>query len=80
MVSDLRVHHGAPSSKIVGCGTCGSGYNQPIPLHMGHKVAVTEAFQIAEERRYASVYHYFIEDNLLIQMGVVVCMPHNRFA
>lgn len=74
------MHHGPPSCKIVGCGACGSGYNQPIALHMGHKVAVTEAFQVAKERRHASVNHHFVENNLLIQIGIVVCMPSRTFA
>ena len=78
MGPDLRVNHGPPSSKVVCCGACGSGYNQPIPLHMGHKVAITEALQVAQERGHASVNHHFVENNLLVQMRVVVCSARQK--
>ena len=40
---------------------------------MGHKVAITEALQIAQEGGHASVNHHLIQHNLLVQVGVVVC-------
>ena len=46
---------------------------------MGHKVAVTEALQVAQERRHTAINDHLIEDNLLVQMSVVVCMASKHF-
>ncbi len=62
----LRVHHGPPRSQVVGCGPSGGGHYQAIPLHMGHKVAITEALQVAQEGRHASVNDHLIQNHLLI--------------
>ena len=43
-------------------------------MHMGHKVAVTEALQVAEEGRDAAVDDHLIEHHLLVQVSIVVCM------
>ena len=42
-------------------------------MNMGHKVAIAEALQIAQEGGHPSVNHHFIEHHLLIQVSVVVC-------
>ena len=41
---------------------------------MGHKVTITEALQVAQEGRDATVNDHLIQNHLLIQVSIVVCM------
>ena len=45
---------------------------------MGHKVAVAEALQVAQEGGHPSVDDYLVQDNLLVQVGVVICGSRQR--
>ena len=72
--SCLWVDHRPSSSQVVGCRASWSGHNQAISLHMSHKVAVAEALQVAEERGDAAIDDHLVQDNLLIQVSIVICI------